>query len=162
MAMLTDHDTLTLIDDLQQRYVSALDNLDMQGWLATFSGQGQYRLTTLENEKHHLPLSLMLDDCYARLLDRVKFVDEVWGRTVEAYQPRHFVQRGISATNAGGEYQVHSNFSVYYTNKEGHTSLLVVGRYQDLIVREGGGLKFKAKTGVMDTAVPPRYIIYPI
>lgn len=162
MAMLTDHDTLTLIDDLQQRYVSALDNLNMQGWLSTFAQDGQYRLTTLENEKHNLPLSLMMDDCHARLLDRVKFVDEVWGRTVEAYQPRHFVQRGISATNEDGEYEVHSNFSVYYTNKEGHTNLLVVGRYRDLIVREGDGLKFKAKTGVMDTAVPPRYIIYPI
>jgi len=162
MATLTDHDTLTLIDDLLQRYVSALDELDMQGWLSTFSNDGQYRLTTQENVKYNLPLSLMLDDCPERLKDRVKYVDEVWGETVEAYQPRHFVQRGLSSTNGDGAYHVRSNFSLFYTSKEGHTELLTVGHYDDVIVEEQGVLKFKSKTGIMDTAVPPRYIIYPV
>ena len=162
MKTLTDHDTLTLIDDLLQRYVGALDDLDMRGWLSTFASDGQYRLTTLENEKHNLPLSLMMDDCYERLQDRVKFVEEVWARAVEAYQPRHFVQRGVSRANGDGVYHVISNFSVYYTNKEGHSDLLVVGKYEDVIVEQDGELRFRSKKGVMDTAVPPRYIIYPV
>ena len=147
---------------LQQQYIDALDRQDMQAWLALFSSDGQYRLTSQENIKQGLPLSLMLDDCHERLVDRVKFVDEVWGDTVEYYQSRHMLQP-VSVTAAdNGDLLTRTNFTVFYTSHEGNTGLLVTGQYEDQVVVNGDRALFRSKLAVMDTAVSPRYIIYPI
>ena len=162
MEAVDDIATLLRVDDLQNRYTHALDRLDMDGWLATFSRQGRYELTTLENLKHDLPVGTMLDDCYERLQDRVKYVTEVWNHAVEHYQARHFLHRDLCQRNGAAEIHTCTNFSVYYTGPEGKTAPLVVGHYQDVMVEEEGELRFRSKRAVMDTAVPPHYVIYPV
>ena len=147
---------------LQQRYIDALDQQDMQAWLGLFNTDGEYRLTSQENIEQDLPLSLMLDDCHERLVDRVKFVDEVWGHTVENYQSRHMLQPVSVTPTDNGELEVRTNFTVFYTSHEGNTGLLVTGQYQDQVAIDGDNMLFRSKLAVMDTAVSPRYIIYPI
>ncbi|MCG2633515.1 MAG: nuclear transport factor 2 family protein [Gammaproteobacteria bacterium] len=153
---------ISAINTLQQQYIDALDQRNMQAWLALFNDDGQYRLTSQENIKQGLPLSLMLDDCHERLVDRVKFVDEVWGETVEGYQSRHMLQPVSAIRTDNGDLLARTNFTVFYTNHEGHTGLLVTGQYEDQIVLCGEEARFRAKLAVTDTAVSPRYIIYPI
>jgi anthranilate 1,2-dioxygenase small subunit len=109
-----------------------------------------------------LPVGMMLDDCHERLRDRVKYVNEVWNHAVEHYQPRHMLSRDLCAWNDDGAIAASTNFSVFYTNAEGKSALLATGHYEDLIVEEDGALRFASKRAVMDTAVPPRYIIYPL
>jgi 3-phenylpropionate/cinnamic acid dioxygenase small subunit len=162
MEIVTDVNVLQRVDDLHNRYTYALDRLDMKGWLATFSLQGSYELTTQENIKHNLPVGTMLDDCYERLQDRVKYVTEVWTRAVEHYQPRHFLNRDRCRQNDARELLVSTNFSVYYTDPEGKTAPLVVGHYEDVMAEENGLLCFVSKRAIMDTAVPPHYLIYPV
>ncbi len=162
MDTVTDASTLLRVDALNNRYTYAIDRLDMAGWLGTFSLQGRYELTTLENVKHDLPVSIMLDDCYERLQDRVRYVTEVWHNAVEHYQARHFLNRDACWRSAEGELHASTNFSVYYTGPEGSTAPLVVGHYEEVMVEEDGELRFRAKRAIMDTAVPPHYVIYPI
>ena len=76
--MLAD-DVLRRIDDLQLTYIDALDSKDMAGWLHTFQeNAAEYYVIPREHVEDNLPLSLLHDDCRARLLDRVNFIDTVW------------------------------------------------------------------------------------
>lgn len=155
---------LRTVDELQQDYIEALDRGDMAGWLAAFSpaAAASYVCISAENDDRDFGLALMLDDCRARLEDRVTFVTQVWAGTFQAYRMRHFVQR-TSARQAGdGILQVHSNFAIMMTPEGGTSALLAVGHYQDRIVIEGDGTaRFLEKKVVYDTTVLPRYVVYP-
>lgn len=162
MAVVTDPGLLARLDVLQQNYVYSLDRRDMRGWLACFAADGRYTLTSAENRQMELPVGMMLDDCYERLRDRVKFVEEVWNHAVEHYQSRHVISRDRCTREAGQDLEVSTSFSVFFTNAQGHSSLLAVGRYEDVVTEQDGALLFRSRLAIMDTAVPPRYIIYPI
>jgi anthranilate 1,2-dioxygenase small subunit len=150
---------LDLIDDLQTRYIRALDRKDMEAWLATFAKDGQYVVIPSENEESGLPLALMLDDCYERLVDRVAYVTKVW--SFDEYQMRHFVQR-IQAKPDGDAFRVESNFTVFYTDQEGQSGILALGRYEDLVTVEDGVASFRSKRVVYDNFVLPTNLVYPI
>ncbi len=162
MARVTDLALLARVDALQQDYAYALDRRAMREWLACFASDGTYTLTSAENQRLGLPVGMMLDDCYERLRDRVKFVEEVWNHAVEHYQSRHLLSRQRCLQEADGSVAVTTSFSVFYTNAEGHSALLAVGRYEDVVAEQDGALRFRSKVAVMDTAVPSRYLIYPI
>ena len=104
----------------------------------------------------------MLDDCRARLKDRVKFITEVWSGTYEDYSTRHFVQRFECAPAAAGRVAVLTNFMVSYTNRRGGSEILVTGVYEDEIDVANGAARFRAKRAVLDTVTTPRYLVYPI
>ena len=156
-----DPAVLVQVDALLANYCEALDRRDMRAWLACFAGNGQYELTTRENVALGLPVGLMLDDCHERLRDRVKYVEEVWNHAVEHYQTRHLWSRA-ACESADGGYAVRTHVSVFYTTSEGHSALLTTGHYADEVVEENGALRRRSRRAILDTAVPPRYLIYPI
>lgn len=155
--------TIEQADELQTAYLRALDMRDMRAWMESFSAQhGSYACIARENEEQGLPLALMLDDCPARLLDRVQYVTEVWVGTFEDYQTRHFVQR-LSTSRIGSDLlSVSSNFMVAYTTMKGRSEILVTGTYEDVMAIEGGRACFRSKKAVLDTTVTPRYLVYPV
>jgi 3-phenylpropionate/cinnamic acid dioxygenase small subunit len=157
-----DADILTRIDELQMKYLSALDRQDMQGWLGCFSEEGSYICISRENHDAGLPVAMMMDDSRARLKDRVKFVNEVWSGTFEDYSTRHFVQRFECTQGDDGRFNVQSNFIVSYTNRRGGSDILVTGVYHDEVALNGGAACFRAKKAIMDTVTTPRYLVYPI
>jgi anthranilate 1,2-dioxygenase small subunit len=153
---------LARIDELQMKYLAALDRQDMNGWLDCFAEEASYICISRENQDAGLPVAMMLDDTHARLKDRVKFINEVWSGTYEAYATRHFIQR-FECKQAGGErFNVLSNFIVSYTNRRGGSDILVTGVYEDEIDLAGGAARFMKKKAVMDTVTTPRYLVYPI
>jgi 3-phenylpropionate/cinnamic acid dioxygenase small subunit len=156
-----DAAVLAQVDALQMKYLAALDRHDLTAWLDCFAGEASYICITRENHDAGLPVALMLDDCRARLKDRVKFVNEVWSGTFEDYSTRHFVQRFDCTAVKDGGVNVLSNFMVAYTNPRGASDLLVTGIYQDEIDL-GGGVRFKSKRAILDTVTTPRYLVYPI
>lgn len=156
-----DPAVLAQVDALQMQYLAALDRHDMKAWLACFADEGSYVCITRENHDAGLPVALMLDDCGARLRDRVKFIDEVWSGTFEDYATRHFVQR-IECTPSDGVVKVLTNFMVAYTNRRGGSDILVTGVYEDAIDLGGNSARFRLKRAIMDTVTTPRYLVYPI
>lgn len=157
-----DHEAL---DRLQARYGHALDNQDMAGWKALFSerAEASYICTTREHVKNGLPLALMMDDCRARIEDRVTYITRVWAGTFQNYQTRHLTQRIEARPADGGAIALITSFVVYCTAEEdGTAAILTTGEYEDVVVREGNDYRFLAKRAVLDTSVLPRYIVYPI
>ncbi len=153
------------IDALQNAYVEALDNKDMSGWLATFDPRddASYILTTLDNELQDLPLGLMLDDCHARLEDRVTFITEIWAGTFQDYRTRHVVQQTGCTLSVDKVYELRSNFSVFYTPTDtGQSNVLACGVYLDRVILNEDGARFISKKAVTDTSVLPQYLVYPL
>jgi 3-phenylpropionate/cinnamic acid dioxygenase small subunit len=158
----TDPAVLSEVDALQMKYLAALDRHDLEAWLACFADEASYTCITRENHDADLPVALMLDDCRARLKDRVKFINEVWSGTFEDYTTRHFVQRFECREPQAGRLDVLTNFMVSYTNRRGGSEILVTGVYEDEIALANGGARFRAKRAILDTVTTPRYLVYPI
>lgn len=159
----TDEESLCQVDDLQRRYVEALDRRDLDAWLDCFSQDAvaSYFCIAAENVERGLEIALMLDDCRARLIDRVTFITKVWTGTFQPYRTRHFTQRIGKPSLHGGKLRVVSNFSIAITPEGGSSNLLAVGQYEDSVVLDRGEPRFLCKRAVYDTTVLPRYIVYP-
>ena len=152
-----------MVDELQIRYIDALDSKDMGRWLAAFSeaDDASYSCQSAENAAMGWPICLMLDDNRARLKDRVIFVTKIWQGTFQDYRTRHFVQRLSVEKVSDTVCKARSNFTIEYTLDPHETKMLVAGVYEDTIVIENGEARFLEKRAVYDTNVLPQYIVYP-
>jgi 3-phenylpropionate/cinnamic acid dioxygenase small subunit len=155
-----DTKALALIDSLQNQYIRALDRKDLSAWLGLFSKDGQYLVIPSDNEAAGLPMALMMDDSYERLVDRVTYITKVW--SFDEYQMRHFVQRVHSEQTEGGDHRVESHFTVFYTNQLGQAAILAVGRYEDVVTISGGTASFRKKKVVIDNFLLPMNVVYPL
>lgn len=155
---------LAKIDELQARYIDALDSKDMASWLNTFSdGDASYICRTAEAEKDNFGIAFILDDCRARLEDRISFVERVWVGTFQDYQTRHFSQRLSCKANGDDTYIVRSNVAVAFTRSDtGVTDWLISGVYLDDIKITADGAEFISKKLVVDAPLLPHYIVYPL
>lgn len=156
---------LTALDELQAAYVEALDGKDMRGWLATFTERedASYICISRENVEQGLELAMMLDDSLGRLHDRVTYITEIWAGTFQDYRTRHVVQRLRTQLSADGSLTMQSNFSVFFAGDDtGMAQVLTTGVYEDVIVAEGGVMKLLSRRAVLDTAVLPRYLVFPV
>lgn len=151
---------------LHAAYSRALDGKDMAAWLATFTDhpESSYVCLSRENVDAGLPLALMMDDCRARLIDRVSFITKIWAGTFQDYRTRHFIQL-LSLDDDGGEL-IHatSNFTVMYTPEDsGISGVLAIGVYEDTVESSAtGGLRLRSRRAILDTSVLPRYLVYPV
>lgn len=162
---MADTDVPAAIDALQTRYIAALDDRNMEAWLATFSKDpdASYTCTTAESEQAGLPLALILDDTYARLQDRVTYVTQIWAGTFADYRTRHFTQRTAARPVSDNQYDVETNFMVACTPVEtGRTELFMTGMYFDRVVVDSNDALFLAKKAVMDSSMVERFMAYPL
>lgn len=163
--MIVTNEVEALIDRLQASYIAALDDKNMKAWLDLFLPEesSSYICTSAENVAAELPVALMLDDNYARLMDRVTFVEKVWVGTFQDYRTRHFIQRLSIEPRGSDVYAVRTNFNIMFTPEEaGDSRPLVCGVYEDSVqVRDGRAL-FREKRAITDTIVLPRYVVYPV
>ena len=155
---------LQAFDALQQRYLRALDDCDMSAWLATFAEapEASYICISAENERAGHRIALMLDDCHARLQDRVTIVTRVWAGTFQPYRTRHFAQRVLAEREDDGTLRIESNFTVQMTPEGEPSRLLAIGCYHDRVRVDGAEARFVRRRAVYDTNVLPRYIVYPL
>lgn len=156
-------DVLTALDELQNRYIAALDGKDMKGWADTFieRDDASYICRSAENEAHGWPIALMLDDCRDRIKDRITFVTQVWKGTFQDYRTRHFTQRLSCEEESANTYRVRTNFSIEYTHDPHESKTLATGVYEDVVIIDDGKPRFLSKRAIYDTTVLPQYIVYP-
>lgn len=159
---MTDEEALKALEQAQSAYIRALARRDMNAWADCFDDPGSYICTVRENEEQGLAVAMMMDDSYGRILDRVKYVTEVWKDTFEDYTPRHIVQRVDWSVAADGAIIAESNLIVGYTTTRQRSELLATGIYHDEVVLTDRGPRFRAKKVVLDASITPRYLVYPI
>lgn len=155
-------DVVALIDALQSRYIAALDGKDIAAWADCFSQreESSYICRSAENEANGWPIALMLDDCRARIEDRIMFITKIWVGTFQDYRTRHFLQR-VSVERDGEAWRVRTHFSIEYTLDPNRTQTLAAGVYEDVVEIVDGEARFLSKKALYDTTVLPQYIVYP-
>ena len=150
------------LDALIGEYAAVLDAQDWEGWLNLFMHECSYAVYSLENVEAGLPLGYMIDDRRERLVDRVKFITEVWAGTIEPYRTRHVIQRLRTERVNDISYKIYSNMIVTYSESNGTPSTLVTGSYQDIVrLTDDNGPLFESKTVYLD-GTPSRYLAYPL
>jgi 3-phenylpropionate/cinnamic acid dioxygenase small subunit len=150
-----------LLDALNGAYAAALDSHNWKAWIELFTADCSYAVYSLENVDAGLPLGYMIDDRRERLQDRVKFITEVWAKTIESYRTRHLIQRIRTERDADGIYHARANVMVGYTESNGTPGILVCGYYDDVVRMTAEGPRFVKKTVYLD-GTPARYLAYPL
>ena len=165
MSML-DFSVLNAFDVLQCKYIAALDHQKMKDWLETFSKEDStsYICTTAENSEGGFELAWILDDCRARLEDRVTFVTKIWAGTYSAHRTRHLCQRTSWKALDENRLEFESNFLVTYTATDlRQTEVFATGVYRDIVSHdETGEMKFLKKEVIVDTHILHRYLVFPL
>lgn len=153
------------IDALHGRYCEALDGHDMPAWLATFVNEpsASYVCTTAESVEAKRRIALIHDDCYARLQDRVTFVTRIWAGTYQEYRARHVVRQTSCLKASDNEFAGRANFIIALTTSDSQlTETTIAGVYEDRIRIVDGQALFVSRKAIIDGALLPRYITYPL
>jgi len=148
------------IEDLYSEYCAALDEGRYEDWAALFTEDCLYRVVPRDNHDRGLPLALMHCESRGMLLDRIVAL-----RETAYYAPRalrHMVS-GIRIAGAeDGVLRGQANYLVLQTLAEQPTTLFNAGRYQDIIVRAAGSLRFRERLCIFDSILVPSSLIVPL
>ncbi len=88
------------IQDLNARYVQAIDDNMLEAWPDFFTDDGRYRVTTAENFERGLPLGMIYATSRAMLRDRVRSLRDA--NVYEAQRYRHVIGPPLVAAGEGG------------------------------------------------------------
>ncbi|HTZ77588.1 MAG TPA: aromatic-ring-hydroxylating dioxygenase subunit beta [Stellaceae bacterium] len=148
------------IDALYADYAEALDDNEIERWPQFFVEDCLYKVVPRENWERDLPVALMRCESRGMLIDRVNAV-----RNTAVYAPRsfrHLIGQFRIREEAPEHYRVRANYVVLQTLVDDLTRIQNAGKYLDLVVRTGDGLRFKEKICVFDSVLVPNSLIYPI
>ncbi len=147
------------IDELYADYVDILDNGEIERWPELFTDACTYKIISRENVELGLPVALMWCDGRAMLNDRV----HAYAKLV-TYTPRslrHIVS-SLRIRAEGSAFRVSANYAVFETRIDEPSRVFNVGRYQDVVVRDGDRLKYREKVCVYDTIIIDNAVVAPI
>lgn len=147
------------IDDLYAEYVDVLDNGEIERWPDLFTDACTYKIISRENVERSLPVALMWCDGKAMLTDRV----HAYAKLV-TYTPRSLrhVVSSLRVRADGDVYRVGANYAVFETRIDEPSRVFNVGRYADVVVRDGGRLRFREKLAIYDTVIIDNAVVAPI
>jgi 3-phenylpropionate/cinnamic acid dioxygenase small subunit len=137
------------VQDLNARYVHAIDEDRLEEWPDFFAEDGRYRITTVENVERGLPLSLMSATSRAMMRDRVNSLRNA--NVYESQRYRHAVGAAVIEPAVGGIVRAATNFLVARIMHTGETTLFATGRYEDRIALAGDAPRFIEKTVILDS-----------
>lgn len=139
--------TRLALQDLVQTTARALDREDLAGWLALFDAEGEYEISAYSAElrkdtiwwrNSKSELEKLIGDVTRHVRDPARRLHVVGPPLVEF--------EGDSATLSAA-------FAIYRTLPSGETSLYLVGRYDDLVVRRGAEWKYLRHRVIAETRV---------
>src|ERR1700736_62813 len=105
-----DIELYVTVQDLNARYVQAIDDNRLDDWPDFFLEQGRYLVTTAENVERGLPLGMIYATSRAMLRDRVRSLREA--NVYEAQRYRHVIGVPLIASAGGSAVRAQSSFIV--------------------------------------------------
>ena len=147
-----------MIERLFLDYILAVDE-DVERWPDLFTEECSYRIVSRENAARDLPLAVMRCDSREMLRDRVNAI-----RSSAFYVPRthrHIVGL-LDVSEADDGFLVRANFAVFVSLPRAATTLLCTGVYDDVVVDDGGPLRFRQKHCVYDGDLMTDSLVYPL
>jgi 3-phenylpropionate/cinnamic acid dioxygenase small subunit len=135
---------------LNADYARALDDDRLEDWPGFFVEPCLYKITSAENHRKGLPAGLVYADSQGMLRDRVTALRQANIYERQAY--RHLV--GLPAILAGtdGVLRAETPFLVVRIVRGGAMDLFATGRYLDVLVEDGGVLRFRERLVVCDSS----------
>jgi 3-phenylpropionate/cinnamic acid dioxygenase small subunit len=139
------------VQDLNARYVQAIDDDRLDAWPDFFLEQGRYLVTTAENFERGLPLGMIYATSRAMLRDRVRSLRDA--NVYEAQRYRHIIGTPLIERGEDGVVAAQTNFLVARIMHSGETMLFASGRYRDRIVLDAaaGPARFAEKIVILDS-----------
>jgi len=146
--------------DLYCAYDNALNDGDLERWPELFADPCLYKVMPRENYDQGLPIAVIYCESRDMLVDRVVAL-----RETALYAPR-IVRRITSAAclRSIGEdgLRLTANFALFQTTQDRPSEVFLCGRYQDLVVDDGGVLRFAERLCIYDSTIVPTSLVYPV
>ena len=98
------------VQDLNARYVQAIDDNKLEAWPDFFTEDGRYRVTTAENFERGLPLGMIYATSRAMLRDRVRSLRDA--NVYEAQRYRHMIASPLVTPDEGRGARAQTSFIV--------------------------------------------------
>jgi anthranilate 1,2-dioxygenase small subunit/terephthalate 1,2-dioxygenase oxygenase component beta subunit len=137
------------VQEINARYVEAIDDDRLEAWPDFFTEDGRYRITTAENVAHGLPLSLIYATSRAMLRDRVRALREA--NVYESQHYRHVLGPPRVTAAEGASLRARTPFMVARVMHTGETMLFATGCYEDRVVIGTTDAHFAEKTVILDS-----------
>jgi 3-phenylpropionate/cinnamic acid dioxygenase small subunit len=137
------------VQDLNARYIEAIDDDRLEAWPDFFRDKCLYRITTAENEAQGLPIGFIYATSKAMLRDRIKALRQA--NVYEAQRYRHVLSAPRVVSEQGGIAHIRTNFMVARIMHTGDTMLFATGRYEDRVSFDAGEALFAEKSVIIDS-----------
>jgi 3-phenylpropionate/cinnamic acid dioxygenase small subunit len=147
--MLMSIEQIYRVQDINARYVEAIDDDRLEAWPDFFADDGRYRITTAENVAAGLPISLIYATSRAMLRDRVRALREA--NVYESQRYRHVLGAPRVTAADGTSLRARTPFMVARVMHTGETLLFATGCYEDRVVLNGSDAHFAEKTVILDS-----------
>ena len=163
MTSMTPLDSMLLwfdLHNLQERYVSVLDNDALEEWPSLFTEDGHYEIVPKENADAELPIGLIYCDNQRMMRDRVVSI-----RHANLYEPHTYrhLHSGLMITPLGSnKARMHANYVVIRTNSQGESVIYQAGRYEDEVIKTAEGWRYCRKRAIYDTLRVPTLLAIPV
>ena len=142
-------------------YVQCLDDDRLEDWPVFFVDDCIYRIIPRENSDRGLPLAIVDIDNKGMLRDRVLSLREA--NVYNLHFDRHIVSNVRIGRKEGDIYPMRANYVLFQTDLvEGQTIIFSVGKYENKVVYENGGPRFKEVLVFVDTYSVPNLLATPI
>jgi anthranilate 1,2-dioxygenase small subunit len=149
-----------LIDDLQARYIRAIDDDRIEDWPGLFTDHCVYRIITRENLDAGMSLPLMECRGQGMLADRITGL-----RKINVYEPHRYThqQSGLVVESFDGTTAVcRSSYLVVRTMGNGSMSIFSTGVYVDKIELRDGVAKFAERIVVQESRTVGTLLVIPL
>ena len=148
------------VDQFNATYGDILDRGDYDAWVELFTEDCLYKVIPRENHDAGLPLATMALESRGMLKDRAYGITTTLFHA--PYYQRHVIGVAQILNDNGSEIRATANYSVFRTKPGSVSEIYNVGRYLDVFLREGAGLKLKERVCVFDSEMILNSMIYPI
>lgn len=145
---------------LLTRYTDALDDGRIDEWPNFFTQDGNYQITTRENEEAGYPVGIVYCEGRGMLVDRIKALKVA--NIYESHVYCHINGQPTILSETDGHCSVRSNFVVYRTMYDGRVEVFATGKYLDVIRRDDTGLRFKERRAIVDSRRIDTLLVFPI
>jgi 3-phenylpropionate/cinnamic acid dioxygenase small subunit len=142
------------------RYTDALDDGRIDEWANFFTEDGNYQITTRENEEAGYPVGIVYCEGRGMLVDRIKALKVA--NIYESHVYCHINGQPTISNETNGLCSVRSNFVVYRTMYDGRVEVFATGKYLDVIRRDEAGLRFKERRAIVDSRRVDTLLVFPI
>lgn len=157
---MADDGTVFAILDLYSDYALCLDERRFEDWPGFFAESCRYEVQSRENRDLGLPGAMIFCDSRGAVEDRVTVLRDTL--TYPYLHIRHLIANVRVHGEREGVFETSASYLVLHSTEEGETRIYSTGKYEDEIVFEPDGPRFRKKIVIADTFAIDNLLAVPL